>query len=87
MKVSCDETERSFYSLAMGDQDVNLGLLATLSSKLRRGQSMVEGNDTNIQKETEVRILVQMLLADSSLHFFSLFICNQVSLNNTSTCF
>jgi len=33
---------------------VNLRFLATLSSNLRRGQSTLEDNDTNIQKETEV---------------------------------
>ena len=52
---------------------MNLRLLATLSSNLRRGQSTLEDNNTNIQKETEVRILVQMLLANSSLQFFFLF--------------
>lgn len=74
---------------------MNLGLLATLSSNLRRSQytledkdtnmSTLEDNDTNIQEETEVRILVQMRLENSSLQFFfSLFICNKVSFNNTS---
>ena len=33
---------------------MNLRFLATLSSNLRRGQSTLEDNDTNIQKETEV---------------------------------
>ena len=62
---------------------MNLGLLATLSSNLRRSQytledkdtnmSTLEDNDTNIQEETEVRILVQMRLENSSLQFFFLF--------------
>ena len=62
---------------------MNLGLLATLSSNLRRSQSTLEDNDTsmstledkdtNIQEETEVRILAQMRLENSSLQFFFYF--------------
>ena len=76
---------RETCSLAVEDWDVNLRLLATLSSNLRRSQSTLEDNDTNIQKETEMsnpcsNSTSKFLFAV----FFSIFICNKVSLNNTS---
>ena len=72
---------------------MNLGLLATLSSNLRRSQSTLEDNDTsmstledkdtNIQEETEVRILAQMRLENSSLQFFFYFANTHYFLSST----
>lgn len=64
---------------------MNLGLLPPLGPHLR-GQSLVEDNDAVIQKEIEVRDVHPCPNVTSTflVNCFSLFTCNQVSLNKTS---